>query len=1162
MNQYSVILRAINDNGRKSDLEIVNVPDFLLDISAIELGDIGKVFGISSQTFSLPGSDINNQFFNNVFDLGATPAVALNKSVPCQVLVDGEAVYTGKLYISDVISDDWNNVVYNCVVTNETVDFRVLTENQGLSELNWAPYSHSYSYTSISQSWNDQLFSGSIFYPLVNYGANPLNSNSPGFEFGGSKYQMDNPTTPLQVSQFKPAVQVKTIIDEIFNKINYKYTSSFINTDFFKNLYFLNSVDDKDGISFASAGSGSYVWNSVTQSVASGFNTLVPTQLQYNQTVYNAGNNFSLPADTYTPDFTGTHILNFNIPFNITSNFGPLVTVNRGRQLVIWITNSPGVGSNVVKTIRTPLINSTSGVVNTGNISVTLNQGTTYYFYFALQTPSSNGIEQFTTVVTAGQNGVYLKVYTPQNPVNGTVDVSKLFGDIKTLDFLKGLIDKFNLVIEPLPNQQNILRIEPYNDWLNLGSTVDWTNIVDRSVKYKVEHPILQLPKKYKFSDDIDDDVLNQYQLDTYGKIYGEFNYLTDSDLASGERQIGGFFAATPVKGLPTKGTNGTVVVPWLVKQEPGKNVQPFNFKPRLLHKQPIKTIPNNEMYGTSTGSFNAASGSTYYYIDDSQNSGVRALNYYRTVLATTESPTNFLSSLDLHYANIGYYPFQQAAVNGQCQDGVYNRYWAYYINSLYDIDARLLTCNIVLNPSDIKDIKLNDKIFIDGHFYRINKISSANLVQQQSTEVELLKLPTRTQPFTGRRRVPTGMRPEDYVDVITNRFTDNGSVFYVNYETNDPVTDSTVLSYAATLDNFEAYGDQVDWNTQQPTNVNTNVIILGNSKYNETQNNVIIVGSGNDIPDNLYGTSIFGDNNEINLTAATSSTSPATDLISNNVIMASNTSVVDSYGVVLIQPSGSRTISNTFNNVLINPINDVSSADPTGSVYTGNLRNQGTADFKQGATMTGSVNITGSLCINGDCYPFSGSGINTGSFLITASYSNPNLTFTKGDSSTFNVNIGSQFAQTASFISVYDTTDQTLDGSLTASVFEFNNVDFSRGISLVSSSRFTVSQPGSYNLAFSAQLDKTTGTKHDAWIWLRKNGSDVSQSNTIVTMGGGSSDKAVAAWNFFVSGSAGDYYEIAWTADSTQVFLNAINAAPGVYPAVPSIIATMNSMY
>ena len=64
-NQYSVILRATNDLGDKYDLEIVNIPDFLLDISAIELGDIGKVFGISSQTFTLPGSDINNQFFNS-----------------------------------------------------------------------------------------------------------------------------------------------------------------------------------------------------------------------------------------------------------------------------------------------------------------------------------------------------------------------------------------------------------------------------------------------------------------------------------------------------------------------------------------------------------------------------------------------------------------------------------------------------------------------------------------------------------------------------------------------------------------------------------------------------------------------------------------------------------------------------------------------------------------------------------------------------------------------------------------------------------------------------------------------------------------------------------------------------------------------------------------
>jgi len=47
--QYSVILRATNDNQQNFDLELDNIPQFLLDISAIETGEIGQVFGISSQ---------------------------------------------------------------------------------------------------------------------------------------------------------------------------------------------------------------------------------------------------------------------------------------------------------------------------------------------------------------------------------------------------------------------------------------------------------------------------------------------------------------------------------------------------------------------------------------------------------------------------------------------------------------------------------------------------------------------------------------------------------------------------------------------------------------------------------------------------------------------------------------------------------------------------------------------------------------------------------------------------------------------------------------------------------------------------------------------------------------------------------------------------------
>ena len=81
-----IILRATNDNGVKVDLDVFegNTP-IRVDISAIENGTIGDVFGVSSQTFSLPGTDKNNQFFGNLYDLGTTPAIALQDSIDCQV---------------------------------------------------------------------------------------------------------------------------------------------------------------------------------------------------------------------------------------------------------------------------------------------------------------------------------------------------------------------------------------------------------------------------------------------------------------------------------------------------------------------------------------------------------------------------------------------------------------------------------------------------------------------------------------------------------------------------------------------------------------------------------------------------------------------------------------------------------------------------------------------------------------------------------------------------------------------------------------------------------------------------------------------------------------------------------------------------------------------
>jgi hypothetical protein len=270
MNQYQVILRATNNDQEQFDLELTNSPQFLLDISTIEAGEIGKIFGISSQEFTLPGTQVNNQFFNNLFDLGTTPAVSLTKTVPCQVLVNGQSVYNGKLYVNTIVTDQYNDVIYNCVVVNNTIDFKTQIEKRALVDLNWSAYSHGFNWTNISQSWNDNLVGGDIFYPFVNYGKDPNNVSSSVFEFGGRALQIDNPNYPAKLTDFKPAIRARAVLDTIFDSVNYKYTSSFIDSAYFDDVYFLATPNENKGPAILDAVSESiFVYPSVSQIIQS-----------------------------------------------------------------------------------------------------------------------------------------------------------------------------------------------------------------------------------------------------------------------------------------------------------------------------------------------------------------------------------------------------------------------------------------------------------------------------------------------------------------------------------------------------------------------------------------------------------------------------------------------------------------------------------------------------------------------------------------------------------------------------------------------------------------------------------------------------------------------------------------------------------------------------
>ena len=121
-----------------------------------------------------------------------------------------------------------------------------------------------------------------------------------------------------------------------------------------------------------------------------------------------------------------------------------------------------------------------------------------------------------------------------------------------------------------------------------------------------------------------------------------------------------------------------------------------------------------------------------------------------------------------------------------------------------------------------------------------------------------------------------------------------------------------------------------------------------------------------------------------------------------------------------------------------------------------------------------------------------------------------------------------------------------------------------SAGVSVagVPPTRITVEYSGVYNIQFSLQLSNPDTQLHLVGVWLSKNGTNVPATETLYSIPsshGGAPGRLGAALNYMVKLDAGDYLELLWATDNTQVFIEyrAPQVAPE-RPAIPSAIITM----
>jgi hypothetical protein len=210
------------------------------------------------------------------------------------------------------------------------------------------------------------------------------------------------------------------------------------------------------------------------------------------------------------------------------------------------------------------------------------------------------------------------------------------------------------------------------------------------------------------------------------------------------------------------------------------------------------------------------------------------------------------------------------------------------------------------------------------------------------------------------------------------------------------------------------------------------------------------------------------------------------------------------------------------------------SSAQITALGFISSSQTLDTASF----ATTGSNTFNGNQTITGSLTLSSGSALN----INDGFYVNGNKQFNYGQFSDLTIQSGSDN---------------------TAYPMKLNTTDVSMGVSVVSGSFIKVANTGIYNLQFSAQLEQTSNNAAEVSIWLRKDGTNIPNSNTEVTIekisGGG---KMVAAWNYMVQLNANQYVQLMWcsTRSDTQLHYHDVQSTP-TRPATPSVIATLTQI-
>jgi hypothetical protein len=676
-----------------------------------------------TKTITIPGTANNNQLFSSIFNLDRAtinstrynyqPDFNPNLKVEAILFRNSIPQIQGYMQLTGIRIND-GAIEYDCVIIGKFANMFQDLGDLKLTDLDLSEFNHTWNRTNIVNSWETSIIKNGTTY--VNFSSG--NPNGVGYVYPlidrYNSIALQEIVYPLQTSMY-PAIYVKQIVDSIFKQAGYRYSSSFFNSQRFKNLivpfcggnYRMSGaeVEDRDfemsnstDLSFTSSNAfKSQIFKINLDTNSNDTNPSgVDTSAHWWQcpTSLNGKYRFGLTG-VMRISGTGSSLDEIKITYG--------VKVNRGSQIITVVENS-FIGklddfTNI--NLESDLFDVKSG-----------DQAFMFMRYEGWKTFSgTTRIDLYNVVFDSG-----FAFFSNPEPIyqeGQLIDISSSLTDkVKQADFLKYLIKSFNLYVEVDPIDKKKFIIEPRDEFYT-NDIVDFTPYLDVSKDIQISPMGLLDFKTFEMKYKEDEDELNKRYQDVYREPFSTQRFNIINDFIKETKTIDIGFSASPLKDSPS--LTDRIFTKIRPKDPPTDSSELPVFNIRILQ------------YGGLVDTYNS------WAIQD-----VSGLTYYNSfpyagMLDNVDVPT---FSLECTTAKAYFYGVTPAITTAN----LYNSYWAKTINEITDKDSKLVTAYFHLTPLQMSNLSFRKYYKIHNQYYRLNKVDY-DLNSTDPIQIEFLKL-------------------------------------------------------------------------------------------------------------------------------------------------------------------------------------------------------------------------------------------------------------------------------------------------------------------------------------------------------------------------------------------------------------------------------------